>query len=80
MQANDIRPEFSWSLFVWQMLILATLIFMIYCLRNISKHQFEGNHKVLWTLIVIFLPLIGSLLYLFIGRKKIKQDDIESLN
>jgi hypothetical protein len=70
MESNYKLVEYSWSLFVWQMLILATLILWIYCLVDLYKSNFEGSEKLIWSLLVIFLPMIGSILYLLIGTKK----------
>jgi hypothetical protein len=30
--------------------------------------DFKGNDKIAWLLVVIFVPLVGSILYFFIGR------------
>jgi hypothetical protein len=61
--------EYSWSLFVWQMLILSTIILWIYCLVNISKNKFKGNNKAFWILLIIFLPFVGSILYISLSKK-----------
>jgi hypothetical protein len=43
-------------------------VLWIYCLVDIIKANFKGeNDKVIWLLLIIFLPLIGSILYLYIG-------------
>jgi len=47
-------------------LMLVPLIALIDILRS----NFEQNDKLIWVLVVIFLPLIGSILYFIIGRKK----------
>jgi hypothetical protein len=70
MEPNYKLVEYSWSLFVWQMIILATLILWVYCLTDLYKSDFHGNDKVIWFLIVFFLPMLGSILYLTIGKKK----------
>jgi len=71
MQESNLNlMEYSWSLFAWQMLVLAFFILWIHCLVDISKASFEGNDKLIWSLIVLFVPFIGSLLYLFIGKKR----------
>ncbi|MFD2588384.1 PLDc N-terminal domain-containing protein [Croceitalea marina] len=28
------------------------------------------NDKLIWFLVVLFIPLVGSILYIFIGRKQ----------
>ena len=45
------------------------LILPIICLISILKHEFKNNDKLIWVIIVIFIPFLGSLLYLLIGRK-----------
>ena len=42
-----------------------TLIALIDCLKN----KFNGSEKVVWVLVIIFFPFIGSILYLTIGKK-----------
>ena len=56
-------------------LILAgifTLVFIclwIMALIRITKHRFRGeNEKLMWLLLVIFVPLIGTILYFAFGR------------
>lgn len=65
--------DFSIGLFIWQALLLISIGLWIYCLIDILKNKFAQNDKLIWVLVVIFIPLLGSLLYLFIGKnKKIK--------
>ena len=41
----------------------------VYCLIDILQNEFEGkNMKIIWLLLVIFMPFVGSILYLIIGR------------
>lgn len=42
---------------------------LIDCLTNLG---IEGSEKVAWVLVIILLPFIGSLIYLFVGRPKRK--------
>lgn len=54
-------------------LILALPLFII-CLVDILKHDFPDNDRIVWLLVVIFLPFLGPILYFLIGRqKRIKQ-------
>lgn len=54
--------------------ILLPSIFWIIALIDILKSNFrDSNGKIIWALVVIFLPIIGSILYFAIGRsQKIK--------
>lgn len=45
---------------------LAWLISLIHILKN----EFTGSNKIIWVL-VTFIPLIGPILYFFIGRNQI---------
>ncbi len=51
-------------LLIFGFIILLPLIALIDIVRN----DFDGNNKLLWVLIVIFLPFLGSVLYFLIGR------------
>ncbi|MBC7350097.1 MAG: PLDc_N domain-containing protein [Candidatus Aminicenantes bacterium] len=54
-------------------LILPLPLFII-ALVDILRNDFPGQEKIVWLLVVIFLPLLGPILYFIIGRKKrIKQ-------
>ena len=47
---------------------LLLLLLDIYCVYLIVTDRNSETNKLLWILIVILLPLIGPLLYLFVGR------------
>ena len=54
------------TLFIILFVILLPLLALISVLMN----DFRGNDKVMWVLIIIFLPFLGSLVYFLIGRDK----------
>jgi len=62
--------DFSTGLFIWQVLILISIGLWIYCLTDILRNKFVENDKLIWVLVVILIPFIGSLLYLCIGKKQ----------
>ncbi|WP_238988397.1 PLD nuclease N-terminal domain-containing protein [Aureibaculum marinum] len=37
---------------------------------DILKSKFEGNNKIVWIIVVIFLNVLGALLYFTIGRQQ----------
>ena len=39
-------------------------------LIDVLTGRFEGNDKIVWVLIIIFLPFLGALLYFLIGRDR----------
>ncbi len=48
---------------------LLILIIDVVVILDIFKHSWDMGKKVLWTVIVILLPLLGPIVYWFIGRK-----------
>ena len=51
--------------------ILLPSIFWIIALVDILKSDFrDTNGKIIWALVVIFLPVIGSILYFLIGKSQ----------
>lgn len=51
-------------------LLLPTLLWII-ALVDILKSNFkDSNNKILWVLVVILLPVIGSILYFIIGKNQ----------
>lgn len=51
-----------WTLF-WFILWLLALV-------DVLRNNFKGqNEKLIWVLVVIFIPFLGPILYFFVGRK-----------
>ena len=58
-----------------EMLILILLVPVVFiipiiALVDILRNEFNGNDKLIWVLIILFLWIIGAILYFFIGRKQ----------
>ena len=53
-------------------LLVVLFIFLIPLLALISAlmNDFPGNEKIIWVLIILFLPFLGSVLYFLIGRNQ----------
>ena len=47
---------------------LATIFWIWVLIDCLTKEPSEGNDKVAWTLFIILVPLIGSLIYYFVRR------------
>ncbi|WP_411768666.1 PLDc N-terminal domain-containing protein [Winogradskyella sp. A3E31] len=58
------------GLIFWTIFGLLILAFPLIALISILKNNFRGNEKFIWILVVLFLPVLGSLLYFIIGRSK----------
>jgi len=52
---------------IYYIIYLAILIWSIY---DIWTSALEQGKKILWTIVCIFLGVIGTLIYYFVGRKK----------
>jgi heme/copper-type cytochrome/quinol oxidase subunit 2 len=51
-------------------LAIGCLAAWIWALVDILKNEFTGLNKLIWFLLVIFLPLIGVICYYIIGTKQ----------
>ncbi|HWK57241.1 MAG TPA: PLD nuclease N-terminal domain-containing protein [Parapedobacter sp.] len=55
--------------------VLLTVILYIYCLIHcIANNRLRGNSKLLWLIIILVAPFLGSVIYLIVGRKGNKGD------
>ena len=61
-------------LFLVNLLIIGCIIILfIIAIKDILKSKFESaTDKLIWVLVVILVPIIGPLLYIYIGKKKRK--------
>ena len=51
-------------------IIFLIAIFPLVALIDVLTGRFDGNDKIVWVLLIIFLPFLGALLYFLIGRDK----------
>ena len=51
-------------------LVILVLIFPLLALISVILGDFRGNDKIMWVLLIIFLPFLGALLYFLIGRNQ----------
>lgn len=51
---------------------LLILIGDIWAIINILGSRSENLHKLLWILLVVFLPLIGLIIWFFAGPRSVK--------
>ena len=49
-------------------IILFIILLPLLALISVLMNDFHGNDKVMWVVIIIFLPFLGSLVYFLIGR------------
>lgn len=52
------------------------MILWIKAIIEIITHEFRGNDKIVWLLLVVLIPFIGTILYYLIGQnQKIEKID-----
>ena len=51
-------------------IILLVILFPVVALVSALRNDFKGNEKIIWILLIIFLPILGAILYFLIGRGK----------
>lgn len=57
----------AFSIFMIALIALAAFGLFFYTLVDILKNEFQGNNKIVWIIVVLIMPFIGSILYLLIG-------------
>lgn len=54
-------------------LVILLLLPVLAC-REVLNNEYEGDNKIIWFFVILFLPVFGSIFYFFRGRKdKIKE-------
>ena len=56
------------GIFAILLFVLFIILLPLIALISVLMNDFKGNDKIMWVLIIIFLPFLGSLLYFLIGR------------
>jgi len=53
-------------------LVISFLILLLplIALINILRSEFTGNNKIIWVIIVLCLPFLGSVLYFAMGKNQ----------
>ena len=51
------------------LIYLAFLVIDIIVIMDIFKQSWDSVKKIIWTLIVIFFPILGALVYWLVARK-----------
>jgi len=60
----------SFGLIFWTLFCLCCFLLWLIALVDILRHGFKGqNEKLIWLLVILFVPFFGPILYYFIGRK-----------
>jgi len=58
---------------IHRILILVLVLYHFYYLIDVIRSSFkEPINKIVWILLIVLLPVVGCILYIFIGRKQKK--------
>ena len=55
---------------IWQIIMLIVIALPVIALISILRNEFKNHDKLIWVLVVLFLPFLGPILYFIIGRPK----------
>ena len=66
-------PNLRWIGMVDDILILVLLVLQIIMLFQVLYRHWDAEFKIPWILILILLPIVGSLLYIIFGRRNLKK-------
>ncbi len=61
----------SFGLFLWTIIGLVLLVLPVMALVHIFRSNVQGPDRLTWVLLVLFMPVLGSILYFVIGRKRV---------
>jgi len=63
-------------MFIALLIPVLAIVLLIWALVDILKSEFTGSNKIIWVVVVLLLPLLGSILYFAIGTKQkiVKQE------
>lgn len=66
----ETSTDFSFAIGIWQSFLILALLVWVYCIVDVLRHKFKNDGKITWFLIVLFLPILGSILYLSSGKNR----------
>jgi hypothetical protein len=62
--------EFQTMGAIFFLFYLACVVFWLWMLVDLLTSGSSTGTKILWVIIMIFLPMLGSILYFFLARNK----------
>jgi len=55
-------------------LVLLFLLLPLIALVDVLMNEFTGSNKIIWVVLILFLPFLGAFLYFLVGtRQKIRR-------
>ncbi len=61
---------FGGGILITLLVIIFIFLLPLFALISALSSTFPGNEKIIWVLLIIFLPFLGSLLYFIIGTNQ----------
>lgn len=62
----------SFGLSLWMITSLVLLVLPLIALVHMFRSNMQGPDRLTWVLLVLFMPVLGSILYFVIGRKRLQ--------
>lgn len=64
--------------FILGFLTIALMVFVLADIISGGPEKFKNHDKIMWVIIVIILPLVGSILWFLVGREYSSSDNLGS--
>lgn len=52
------------------LMVIAIPVLILVALIDALRNEFTGYNKIIWIVLILLFPVIGSLLYFFIGKNQ----------
>ena len=74
----NIGTLVAWQLFTILTFLIIPVGLWLWSLVDLLRSNFsDSTNKLIWVIVIVFIPVLGALLYLLIGRKqKIKLSNL----
>ena len=72
-------PNLRWIGVVDELLILFLLIFQVIIFFRVIYRHMDAEFKIPWIIILLLLPLVGSIIYIVFGRRNLKKKEARLL-
>ena len=72
-------PGLEWIALLDNVLVLFLLIFQVIIFFRVIYRQMDAEFKIPWIIILLLLPLVGSIIYIVFGRRNLKKKEARLL-
>lgn len=72
-------PNLRWIGIIDDVILLFLLVFQTITFFRVMYRQMDAEFKIPWIIVLLILPFIGAILYLFFGHKNLKAKDARLL-